>query len=194
MLPLHAAALLQCLSRAIQTGLIGVPPGPPFVAAELIRERIGTHPCDKRRSRAELAKDFPSVDFSTLATEEDAQWTVAREPMEALVGRADAFLDALASRPELSIAAVSHNDFLTALLFDSSLHLADPALRRKFNNAEHMPLVLTWVTDQTRPRQPSLTQGQRAVGLYGSHCALDVMDLSAPPPAAAATSAVPATK
>lgn len=184
--------LVSCLSRAIQTGLIGIPAGPPFVAFELIRERIGTHPCDKRRSRDALTADFPSVDFGGLATAEDSEWTEEREPMEALVGRADAFLDAIAARPEASIAAVSHNDFLTALLFDSSLRLADSSLRRKFKNAEHMAIVLTWESHPTRQRGPSLSRGQIAVGQYGSHGALDLLvRLEAPQAAAASGSAKP---
>lgn len=149
-----------------------MPPGPPFVVDELLRERIGTHPCDKRRSRAELAADFPSLDLSSLGTEEDSQWTPEREPMPALISRADAWLDAVSVRPETSLAAVSHNDFLTALLFDSSLRLADPSLRRKFANAEHLPLVLTWEElPPPRVRGPSLLGEQKASGTYGSHSA-----------------------
>ena len=136
--------LTSPLSRTVQTALLAVPPGPPFVCEDDCRERIGVHPCDKRRSRTELAADFPSLDLSRLAAEEDDKWTEVREPMEALHARAGRFLRVLRARPETFIAVVTHNDFLTMLLFESELRLADPALRRKFGNAECMSLVLTW--------------------------------------------------
>jgi broad specificity phosphatase PhoE len=136
--------LVSPLSRAIATGLLGVPPGPAFVVCEELRERIGTHPCDKRRTRAELRADFPDVDVSTLASEQDDRWSETREPWEDVIARSVRFLSLVSSRPETHVAAVTHNDFLTALLFDSPLRLASDSLRIKFGNAEHLPLVLTW--------------------------------------------------
>ena len=39
------------------------------------------------------------------------------------------------------VAAVTHNDFLQALLLEApELHAMDPGLRRKFENAECMPV------------------------------------------------------
>lgn len=96
--------------------------------------------------------------------------------MPALIARADAWLESVSARPETSIAAVSHNDFLTALLFDSGLRLAEPSLRVKFGNAEHLALVLTWEElPPPRRRGPSLVLGQAATGVYGSHAALDTL-------------------
>jgi broad specificity phosphatase PhoE len=136
--------LVSPLSRTVQTALLAIPPGRPFVAFELVRERCGAHPCDKRRTRADLAADFPALDLSLLATEEDAMWTEVREPMPDLIGRARAFLDAVAGRREAAIAVVTHNDFLKALFFDSGLRFADAALRRTFGNAECLSVALTW--------------------------------------------------
>jgi broad specificity phosphatase PhoE len=133
------------LSRTIQTGLLAIPEGPPFIVEDDIRERIGTHPCDKRRSRAELRADFPNVDFSTLAAEEDDKWTPEREPWGDLIARSTRVLHKLAARPETHIGLVTHNDFLQALLLDNErLRLASSALRKKFGNAEHLALVLSW--------------------------------------------------
>jgi broad specificity phosphatase PhoE len=138
-------ALVSPLSRAIQTALHGLPHAAAFRVEELVRERNGTHPCDKRRSKSELAKDFPSVDFSPLLVEEDDTWTPEREPMPALIGRAGAFLRTLAGRPEKSIAVVTHNDFLQALLLEApELQVSEPGLRRKFLNAESLGLWFTW--------------------------------------------------
>ena len=136
--------LTSPLSRTVQTALLAVPPGPPLVCEDGCRERNGQHPCDKRRPKAELAADFPSLSLDHLQSEEDDKWTVAREPMEALVARASQFLHTLRARPETNIAVVTHNDFLTALLYESELRLADPKLRRKFGNCDHMAIVLTW--------------------------------------------------
>lgn len=129
------------LSRTIQTALLAVPAGPRFIVDERIRERNGAHPCDKRRPKAELQADFPAVDFSPLVVEEDDSWTVAREPWDALVARAGDFLRAVAARPERSIAVVTHNDFLQALLLNApELKTDEPALRKKFANCEVLPL------------------------------------------------------
>lgn len=150
------------LSRTIQTGLICVPPGPRFIVDERIRERNGAHPCDKRRPLAELTADFPTVDFSPLVAEEDNTWTPEREPWAALVARAGDFLRYAIERPEHSIAIVTHNDFLQALLFHApELVTAEPALRKKFANCEVMPLWL-WAAPAvegaaTRTRAPPLT-------------------------------------
>lgn len=132
------------LSRAIKTGLLAIPEGPPFIVEDLLRERIGTHPCDKRRSRAEIKADFPSVDVSTLEYEEDEKWSEAREPWADVSARAEAVLEKLRARAEARIAVVTHNDFLTALLHESALRVADASLRIYFKNAQHLPVVLTW--------------------------------------------------
>jgi broad specificity phosphatase PhoE len=133
------------LSRAILTGILAIPEGPRFVVEDDIRERIGTHPCDKRRSKKEIKADFPIVDVETLETEEDNKWSEAREPWDDLILRAERVLHKIKNRPENHIALVTHNDFLQALLLDyQHLHVTDPSIRRKFKNAEHLPLILTW--------------------------------------------------
>ena len=133
--------LVSPLSRTIQTALLAVPGSPPFVVDERIRERNGKHPCDKRRPRGELEADFPGVDFSSLLAEEDDTWTTTREPWEKLVARAGDFCRALAARKEGNIAIVTHNDFLQALLLEApELKTAEPALRKKFANAEMLAL------------------------------------------------------
>jgi len=143
--------LVSPLSRAIQTALLAIPYRQPFVVEDDVRERIGTHPCDKRRSRAELKADFPEVDVSPLATEEDDKWSPEREPMADLVARSERVLHTLKNRPETHIGITTHNDFLTALFFESPLKLTDPKLRKKFNNAEHQAIVLTWTTFEAAP-------------------------------------------
>jgi broad specificity phosphatase PhoE len=137
------------LSRTIQTGLHAIPPGIPFVVEDDCRERIGVHPCDKRRSKKELAADFPSINLDLLLSEEDDKWTEIREPYEDLKARCERFLEKLRLRPETHIAVVTHNDFLISLLYESDLRLADPKLQKKFLNADSMPIVLTWASKAT---------------------------------------------
>jgi broad specificity phosphatase PhoE len=144
------------LSRTIQTALLAIPAGPPFVVLDMIRERNGAHPCDKRRPKAELAADFPRVDFSPLSAEEDDSWTPEREPLDALVARAGDFLRFAAARAEHSIAIVTHNDFLQALLLEApELRVSEPGLRRKFANAECMALWLSWSAPGDTPSAAS---------------------------------------
>jgi len=136
--------LTSCLSRTIETALLALPGHARVVALDVLRERIGTHPCDRRRSRAALAADFPAVDFSDLSTEEDDKWTPAREPWDGVVARAERFCGMARLRPEACIAVTTHNDFLQGLLLMSRVALADEALRITFQNAEHLPVILAW--------------------------------------------------
>ena len=142
-LPHPELVLVSPLSRTIQTARIAFAAAAApvaMVSEELIRERNGAHPCDRRRAVTALRADFPGVDFSAL-TETDETWTPAREPWERTVGRASAFLHRLAALPQRTVAAVTHNDFLQALLLEApELRAMDPALRRTFKNAECMPL------------------------------------------------------
>jgi len=131
------------LSRTIQTAQLAIPGSPPYVCDDRIRERNGTHPCDKRRSRTELAADFPAVDFSALTTEHDESWSEVREPWEALIARSEDFAASLLERPETHIAVVTHNDWLQALLLHSAVRIQDDSLRVMFGNAQHLSLLLT---------------------------------------------------
>ncbi|KAJ6335393.1 hypothetical protein OIU78_012093 [Salix suchowensis] len=61
---------------------------PPIVAAELCRERLGVHPCDKRRTISENRSRFPTIDFSLIESDEDILWkTDARETDEEIAAR-----------------------------------------------------------------------------------------------------------
>ncbi|GAK63766.1 phosphoglycerate mutase [Moesziomyces antarcticus] len=53
---------------------------------ELFREEYGEHTCDQRRTRSQIARDYPNVRFEAGFSEEDQLWTTTREQ--------DAHLDA----------------------------------------------------------------------------------------------------
>ena len=145
------------LTRAIQTASIAWPnttkwDRPPFVATSLARERISTHQCDRRRSRATLAAEFPHVDFSEVADGEDEMWESKEHfPSElnstAATERAAELLHWLWRRPESQIAIVSHWVFMKHL-FKIFPHHAD--LNADFDNAE-MRMATLWLRAPTVP-------------------------------------------
>lgn len=137
--------LLSPLSRAIQTGLLAFPKGhcsPPFEAVEDLRERSGTHPCDKRRSKAELRAAFPRVNFDGLPSDEDTLWREERESQHDLAARAARLLDALMKRPERRIAVCTHSDFLVALMRKTGLRVPHKDRSSLFRNAERRAYLL----------------------------------------------------
>jgi broad specificity phosphatase PhoE len=108
------------LTRALQTtvGLFGDhPSGPRVEVSALLRERV-ENSCDLGRSPAELAAEFPSLDFARL----DGVWWHAEgtpdhrgvciEPVPLVQARVAAFRDYVSSRPESIVAVVGHGTFL----------------------------------------------------------------------------------
>lgn len=88
----------------------------PQLIHDLPRERLDSF-CDVGRAPAQLAKDFPHLDFAHLENPwwytvpaTDAPFT--QEPMEILAQRISAFVTWLQSRQEHCIAVVAHSTFL----------------------------------------------------------------------------------
>ena len=118
--------LVSPLSRTLQTAVKAVPSmHGKMYAEELVRERIGLNPCDFRREKNILMKEFPEVSFDQLSSEADALWSMERESLPALQDRCDAFLECLfegsITKDAAYVGVVTHSDFLTMLLYDSSL-------------------------------------------------------------------------
>ena len=67
--------LVSPLTRAVETALLMFPSDPaptvPIVAVEWCREAHGGHPCDQRRPISVISKEFPQVNFSQVATDDD---------------------------------------------------------------------------------------------------------------------------
>ncbi|XP_031377758.1 phosphoglycerate mutase-like protein [Punica granatum] len=110
------------LSRTMQTatGVFGQSDESeklPFLAVELCRERLGVHPCDKRRSIKEYKSIFPSTDFSQIESNDDILWKPDhRETPEEIAARGVKFMNWLKARPEKEIAVVTHSVFLLHVL------------------------------------------------------------------------------
>lgn len=119
---------------------------PPIVAVELCRERLGVHPCDKRRSISEYQSLFPAIDFKLIESEDDELWKAdTREPFEEVAARGMEFMKWLWTRQEKQIAVVSHGIFLqqtlNALLNDCQTSL-NQELCPRFTNCEIRSVVI----------------------------------------------------
>ncbi|KAG5251081.1 phosphoglycerate mutase protein [Salix suchowensis] len=119
---------------------------PPIVAAELCRERLGVHPCDKRRTISENRSRFPTIDFSLIESDEDILWkTDARETDEEIAARGLEFMSWLWTRPEKEIAIVTHHRFLQHTL-NALSNDCHPSVKnkmcKKFGNCELRSMII----------------------------------------------------
>lgn len=86
--PMPEIFIVSPLSRAIETMVIteawkhamshtekNQTPRPRIIVKEKWRENIGLHTCDQRRSKQEISKDFPLVEFEEGFSEQDLLWT-----------------------------------------------------------------------------------------------------------------------
>ncbi|RWR74071.1 phosphoglycerate mutase-like protein 1 isoform X1 [Cinnamomum micranthum f. kanehirae] len=149
---------------------------PPFLAVETCRERLGAHPCDKRRSITEYRPLFPAIDFSLaifmqIESDEDILWTAEkREVREEVAARGMRFFDWLWTRKEKEIAIVTHSGFLFDTLegFGNDCH---PSVKKEISkvlaNCELRSMVLVdksgighdLSTTNYRPRELDLPSG-----------------------------------
>lgn len=148
-MPLHfGLSRLNPLSLATQTRTLQTAslafPDDRLVAVELCREAFGLHPCDQRRPRSTVEKEFPTVDFSGVPSDEDVLFRPdVRETIEEVAKRARAFLKLLRDRPEKTICVVSHGVFLETLLSPLSGLAVDGSLtQHRFGNCELRSIVL----------------------------------------------------
>jgi broad specificity phosphatase PhoE len=126
------AVVTSSMARCIQTALYSFPdladdPDIPFIAHEGFRETVNFN-CDRRRSKNEISKDFPHLDFSLVREEEDPIWKSYRERvsddwsahMESgelfkVAERGWGGLRCVAQRPEPEIIICSHSAFLRCI-------------------------------------------------------------------------------
>ncbi|XP_044475630.1 phosphoglycerate mutase-like protein 1 [Mangifera indica] len=93
--------------------------GPPIIAVEHCRERLGLEPCNRRRSINEYQTLFPTIDFQLIESEDDILWKAdVRESYEEVAERGMKFLKWLWTRQEKEIAVVSHGIFLQQTLIN----------------------------------------------------------------------------
>ena len=71
--------IVSPMRRATLTGLLAFEPHIkrgelPVVANELCHERGGRHTCDKRLAKSTLQQQYPNIDYTLVAEEEDPFW------------------------------------------------------------------------------------------------------------------------
>lgn len=98
----------------------------PIIALECVREYpMGLQTCNKRSSKSELIKLFPTINMDDLLSEEDTLWnSVKEETIEELDQRILSFHTWLSSREESVIALVNHGAYIGQLK-DSEIRLLD---------------------------------------------------------------------
>ncbi|KAL7555035.1 hypothetical protein ACHAWF_018623 [Thalassiosira exigua] len=122
-----------------------VVPKPAIRALEDCRNVYGRYVCDARRDAADLAEEFPEIDFSDLSRGPDPLHTDDRECPVAARDRSIRLLQRLSSMPERCIAVVANGEFLRLLFgqFGDTLHEEDRVvLRRGTANCELRSVVL----------------------------------------------------
>ena len=87
---------------------LGASPRAVIQADELLRPRIGAHRQSRRSPRRVLEHQFPAVDFSRVADDEDRFWAPVTEPRAALDARARLFLRRILTGPERRIGIITH--------------------------------------------------------------------------------------
>jgi broad specificity phosphatase PhoE len=87
----------------------------PWIGSELLRERSGLHPCDRRRPITELSKYYPHVDFSTITNDHDTLYSDDREPDDVVNARCRAFMEHLSQRKEKELIVVGHSSYFDQL-------------------------------------------------------------------------------
>jgi len=190
---LMQAQLVVCspLSRAVQTATwmyataleqAGVSArAPPIELVDLCREKLGTNPCDRRRTIAEiramhggaLERTFRRVsDEECSSGEGDAPWDAygpaKREDAGSILKRANLFLDWLFCRPEFCITVVTHSAFLhhgigpalhqarQTVFSDAQLHHSqDDYARRWYENCELRSVSLLRITPAAAHAEPA---------------------------------------
>jgi broad specificity phosphatase PhoE len=115
----YASPLARCLETCELTFSGLALPAPPFapVIKELIRERLGIHTCDRRRTRTWIRENHPGFEAEAGFAEQDGLWRPdVRETLQEHTGRVEAFLDDLfASESAPIVSVTAHSGTILAL-------------------------------------------------------------------------------
>lgn len=141
--------LLSTNCRALQTGIITFQSYVnkiPFIAHEMIREEIGVHLCDQRRSISSHKLEFPMVNFDLVPSDEDILFQYDKRESKMDVGeRIYSFLEWLEKRDEKHIGVTSHSGWLFTLF--NGIVDCDDKLRLWFHTGEMRSVKLVFTRD-----------------------------------------------
>jgi broad specificity phosphatase PhoE len=148
------------LCRALQTASLAfLHVQVPFVAHELVREEMGVHVCDQRRSVARHQVDFPHVDFDLIQNNEDVLFQHdTRERRHDVGDRAYQFLEWLHKRPEQHVAVTSHSAWLLTL-FHGVVECMDESLKQWFETGEMRSVKLVFIKNCVDSERDALRFG-----------------------------------
>jgi len=115
----------------------------PFVAHEMVRERLGVNVCDQRRTISQQRREFPMVDFGGVELDEDTLFDHGRRETEDQLGeRAYKFMTWLSKMEEKTLAVVSHSCWLSTV-FNRVLE-CDDRLKSGFGTGEMRSVKLVF--------------------------------------------------
>eukprot|EP01048_Picozoa_sp_COSAG05_P007258 COSAG05_NODE_507_length_9159_cov_53.489183_4_plen_292_part_00 len=135
------AVMSSSLRRTLQTA--SAFEGVPIVAMDELREVAGAFDCERRRPRADIAAEFPSVDLSGVSAE-DMLWTqFYRDAMKQSPQRGFNALCTIMDRPESIVAIISHGAFMQAGIFNSSHPRVSSSCGPPRHNCEIVGVTLT---------------------------------------------------
>ncbi|MCJ1362885.1 hypothetical protein MMC16_001991 [Acarospora aff. strigata] len=117
----YTSPLARCLETAdITFSGLDIPRRRPFtpVVKELLREAIGIHTCDRRRSKTWIQEQYPKYKFEAGFAENDPLWKAdIRETDSALDARLKALLDDIFNHDESTyVSFTSHSGAIGGLL------------------------------------------------------------------------------
>lgn len=119
---------------------------PPFVAVEWCREHMGVHPCDRRRPISILQSQYPAIDFTNLAMDQDVYWKKDhRETDDEVKYRTRVFANWLLNLTEVRIAVVAHSGFIwdfTRLFGEDCSAKVRKELQEGYANCEMRSIVI----------------------------------------------------
>ena len=110
--------IVSPLSRTLQTAVnIFKNTDVKIIALDCLKEYPqGLHTCNRRKTKKELIKLFPTIDFNNLDSNEDLMWSdIDTEPIEELLRRINKMHDFIESTPHKNIALVGHNSFISMI-------------------------------------------------------------------------------
>lgn len=124
-LPAPETYYVSPLTRTIQTAALSfanlpLPRDAPYAPyiAELLREALGVHTCDRRSTRTQIASAFPDVVFEPGFADADPLWEADyREPAGARRYRLASFLDDVFARDDkVFLSLTSHSGAIASIL------------------------------------------------------------------------------
>ncbi|KAK2606562.1 hypothetical protein N8I77_005304 [Diaporthe amygdali] len=114
----YTSPLARCLETTrLAFSAAGAAEGVKVIVKENLRERLGVHTCDKRRSRTWIQENYASYEIEHGFTEHDELWkSDVRESLEDHVLRINRFLhDVFENDEEVVISLTIHSGAIRAL-------------------------------------------------------------------------------